>query len=165
MLSSRLPYWVEENRICIPYHIFKPHPNPIYLDVPRGPFVRKQRWLKLPLRKHDHGIESLDAACFKRATSSTVNSPVFENFIKRYLGKNSRVSDVGTFKSRLEELSVKAISDARLFVRGHDFVHALSWYLRECASASSPLYRPEVLGQLLLAYHYCPAKCRRESVG
>jgi len=74
------------------------------------------------------------------------------DFIRRYLSKNSRLSDIETFRIRLEELSARAVGDARLFVRGHDFAQILSWYLREHASGSSPLYRPEVLEQLLLAY-------------
>jgi hypothetical protein len=75
-----------------------------------------------------------------------------DDFVRRYLGKNSRLSDFDVFKTRLEELAARATGDARLFVRGHDFAQVLSWYLREHTNSSSPLYRAEVLEQLLLAY-------------
>jgi hypothetical protein len=47
--------------------------------------------------------------------------------------------------------------DRRLFVRGHDFIVALSWYLREHGSKSSNLYRTEVLTQLVFAYVQFPS--------
>jgi hypothetical protein len=90
------------------------------------------------------------------ASSCTLNGGAVSfdevDFIRRYLSKNSRLSDIEVFRARLGELSAKAPGDARLSVRGHDFAQALSWYLREHASGSSALYRPEVLEQLLLAY-------------
>jgi hypothetical protein len=75
-----------------------------------------------------------------------------EDFIKRYLNKNALLSQKDGFIKILAELTAKAKGDVRLFVRGHDFVHVLSWYLREQVSKSSPLYKPEVLEQLVLAH-------------
>lgn len=107
------------------------------------------RATNISLGFHMKWLSSFSSSC---TLSSGVVSFDEDDFIRRYLGKNSRLSDVDLFKTRLEELAVKTIGDARLFVRGHDFVHVLSWYLREQASGSSPLYRTEVLEQLLLAY-------------
>ena len=75
-----------------------------------------------------------------------------EDFIHRYLSKNSRVSQRDKFDAELGRLKSQVSGEVRLFIRGHDFIQALSWYLRERASKTSALYRPEVLEQLVLAH-------------
>jgi hypothetical protein len=75
-----------------------------------------------------------------------------ENFIDRYLSKNASLSKKEQFTSEVARLSSEIKGEPRLFIRGHDFVEVLSWYLREHSSRTSLNYRPEVLGQLLLAH-------------
>jgi hypothetical protein len=75
-----------------------------------------------------------------------------DDFINRYLNKNARLGEKGRFMRELEIVRSKMRGDRRLFIRGHDFVAALAWYLRKSSSKSSSLHRPEVLQELLLAY-------------
>jgi len=75
-----------------------------------------------------------------------------DDFIHRYLGKNARLGEKARFMKELMVVRSRMRGDRRLFIRGHDFVAALSWYLRNSTSKSSSLYRPETLQQLLLAY-------------
>jgi hypothetical protein len=75
-----------------------------------------------------------------------------KDFIERYLGKNARLADIERFTKKVAELETRAAGDARLFIRGHDFAQLLSWYLKEHSSKTSPLYKLEVVEQLMLAH-------------
>lgn len=94
-------------------------------------------------------LPSFDGSCKLKNDSIEFDE---EDFISRYLNKNNLLSERDKFTTKLAELTSKATGDVRLFVRGHDFVHVLSWYLREHGGKSSPLHRPEVLEQLVLAH-------------
>ncbi|HKV05937.1 MAG TPA: hypothetical protein VJO53_12645 [Candidatus Acidoferrales bacterium] len=98
------------------------------------------------------GLEWLPS--FSDSCTLTENSVEFDQngFIERYLNKNGLLKHKDGFLRALEEIRSRMEGDPRLFIRGHDFVHCLSWYLRAHASKSSPLHRPEILGELLLAY-------------
>jgi hypothetical protein len=75
-----------------------------------------------------------------------------DSFIHRYLSKNSSLGGKGRFMEGLGVVRSRMNGDRRLFIGGHDFVAALSWYLRNTVSKSSLIYRPEFLQHLLLAY-------------
>lgn len=75
-----------------------------------------------------------------------------EDFIRRYLGKNAKLDDMAKFRDEITVLERLMEGDRRLFIRGHDFVDALSWYLREHASKSSPLHRREIVDVLVLTH-------------
>ncbi len=94
-------------------------------------------------------LPSFSDSCILTGTSVQFDE---NDFIHRYLGKNARLKEKARFIEELGVVTSRMSGDRRLFIRGHDFVTALSWYLRNSVSKSSPLYRPETLHQLLLAY-------------
>jgi hypothetical protein len=97
------------------------------------------------------GLEWLPS--FPDSCTLTSKSVEFDesDFIDRYLSKNARLKEKENFLRELKILTSKMSGDRRQFIRGHDFVAALSWYLRKSTSKSSVLHRPEVLMELLIA--------------
>ncbi len=98
------------------------------------------------------GLKWLDS--FGDSCSFVGNTIQFDedDFITRYLNKNAEMGKNALFRKTLVSLKTKVGTERRLFIRGHDFIYVLSWYLRKSTSKNSILHKPEVLQKLLMAY-------------
>ena len=71
-----------------------------------------------------------------------------EDFLRRYLNKNSRMSAVGEFSRTVDSFREKLTTDIRNQSHGHDFVEVICWFVREKGIAGI-LANPKIVGRVL----------------
>lgn len=52
-----------------------------------------------------------------------------EEYIKRYLNKNRRLTEIADFQNKIEQVSIPDGFDPRCFIHGHDFLNLLRYML------------------------------------
>lgn len=100
-----------------------------------------------------YGMEWLLASAIKRCVKRKGNRIELNanDFIEKYLNKNSRITDKSNFLAKVQELRTKNIEEIKNKIRGHDFIQVLCWYIEpHLASSRKGFTDPDVvIGTLL----------------
>ncbi len=72
----------------------------------------------------------------------------YDEYIKRYLNKNKRFSELVDFHTEIDAVSIPSGFDTRCFIHGHDFLTLLRWVINNMPGRSK--YRDNELVFILL---------------
>lgn len=74
-----------------------------------------------------------------------------DEFINKYLNKNSQMAKKQIFLEKLQQLRSAEVLEARSKIRGHDFIELLCWYIKhQLAKNRKELHRPDIVANNLL---------------
>jgi hypothetical protein len=79
---------------------------------------------------------SFDSVCQLNGTDIRFDE---EEFIKRYLMRNSRLPDAATFQARVAGIHAAINDDPRYYIDGHHFYALARWYFRHFAKTANVL--------------------------
>jgi len=77
-----------------------------------------------------------------------------DDFIFRLLNKNARTGEKDAFVTRVDSLRAQLSEDPRHQIHGHDFIHVLSWYIRQRGVTGDRARSPNIQISLALSVNY-----------
>jgi hypothetical protein len=90
---------------------------------------------------------------FERVAKTDGARIVFDDreFLERYLNTKGRRAQEAQFRAKMDELRARFREDPRFNIRGHDFIEALTWYLRKQSARSCRHLTSKVTHHVLFA--------------
>ncbi|NJM59380.1 MAG: DUF4435 domain-containing protein [Oscillatoriales cyanobacterium RU_3_3] len=103
-----------------------------------APILEEMFLLRAANHELKYGMEWLVGSSLKRCLKRKGDRAEFNSndFIEKYLNKNSRISDKSNFLCKVQELRQKNIEDVKNKIRGHDFIDLLCWYIEPYLASS-----------------------------
>jgi Protein of unknown function (DUF4435) len=96
-----------------------------------APILEEMFLLRAANHELKYGMQWLVGSSLKRCLKRKGDRVEFssQDFLEKYLNKNSRMGDRSNFLSQLQEIRQKNIEEIKNKVRGHDFIELLCWYI------------------------------------
>jgi Protein of unknown function (DUF4435) len=117
------------------------------------PILEEMFLLRATNHDLNYGMEWLVRSALKRCLKRKGDRVEFNSndFLEKYLNKNSRIGDKSNFLCKVQELRQKNIEEIKNKVRGHDFIDLLCWYIEpHLPSSRKGFIEPDVsFGALL----------------